>query len=419
MQNQQRNTLIFISLSFLIVVGSTFLQSWLWPPPPPQPVVKKLPADAWMGGDLAARWSAPLGNAPTLPGVAGAVQMVTDAHTAEWSITGRRLAVAARKAEKKPEAPPPPPPVAQKAAQPREVITLGGENHRLTVRLTSRGAGVKNLVCNHFDAADYYGLPTGSRLELLPEKLNEVVPSFVLYHYGAPEDAHPWDSLGTVDWAVEAKDLAPDAERQSVTFVTDVPGTSFRIRKTFTLAQGDYHLGLAVEIENRATTGDAAKLRYQLTGGHGLPIEGVWYTSTFRNALIGLTNPKDAEYRDFQDARSISHWDGGEMVGKRADLRLQYAGVVVQFFASVVAVDSRQEKRDFLAHARPTVNKLDRNPEKPHLDDIIMRLVSEPIELRPGEKQVHQYVLYNGPVKARLLGQLEGEKAVDPALVDG
>jgi YidC/Oxa1 family membrane protein insertase len=55
---------------------------------------------------------------------------------------------------------------------------------------------------------------------------------------------------------------------------------------------------------------------------------------------------------------------------------------------------------------------------RPYLDDITVRVNSEPIDLRPGDKVTHQFLLYHGPVKTRLLGQFSGEEAVDRALVD-
>jgi YidC/Oxa1 family membrane protein insertase len=40
------------------------------------------------------------------------------------------------------------------------------------------------------------------------------------------------------------------------------------------------------------------------------------------------------------------------------------------------------------------------------------------VDLKPGETVKHKYLLYNGPVKVRLLGQLEGESEVDPKLIE-
>ena len=51
------------------------------------------------------------------------------------------------------------------------------------------------------------------------------------------------------------------------------------------------------------------------------------------------------------------------------------------------------------------------------MDDITVRMVSEPIELTPDRPVVHKYLLYNGPVKVRLLGNLEGSAAVPPEIV--
>src|SRR5262249_51501675 len=97
-----------------------------------------------------------------------------------------------------------------------------------------------------------------------------------------------------------------------------------------------------------------AKFRYQLTGGHGLPIEGKWYTGTFRNALI-LRMEGSSPERELQDLRQISLWEGGAEVSKDAKSLLRYAGVAIQYFASVIVVDDQQDAQDFLRQARPTL----------------------------------------------------------------
>src|SRR5207302_6533527 len=52
-------------------------------------------------------------------------------------------------------------------------------------------------------------------------------------------------------------------------------------------------------------------------------------------------------------------------------------------------------------------------------EDIAVRVTTEPISLdEPGAEVVHKYLLYNGPVKVALLGQLSGDKAVPGQLVD-
>jgi YidC/Oxa1 family membrane protein insertase len=46
-------------------------------------------------------------------------------------------------------------------------------------------------------------------------------------------------------------------------------------------------------------------------------------------------------------------------------------------------------------------------PNKDFLDDVTVRLVSQPVKLPSGVAVVHKYLLYNGPAKVRLLGHLE------------
>ena len=47
----------------------------------------------------------------------------------------------------------------------------------------------------------------------------------------------------------------------------------------------------------------------------------------------------------------------------------------------------------------------------PYLDDITVRVNSEPIDLQPGQKVAHQFLLYHGPVKTRQLSQFsEGRR---------
>ena len=50
------------------------------------------------------------------------------------------------------------------------------------------------------------------------------------------------------------------------------------------------------------------------------------------------------------------------------------------------------------------------------LDDLTFRAVSRPID--PSVPATHSYVLYQGPVKVRLLKQLEGDKAVPEETVN-
>ncbi len=288
--------------------------------------------------------------------------------------------------------------------------------------------------------------------------------------------------------------LTPDTDSdllRKVVFSTTVQDVV--LTKTFTLDPGNYHLGLDVQMQARPglTEGAEVKFRYHLTSGHGLPIEGAWYTNTFRNSLIGLVDQNGAGTRNLQDLRRVSQTGGGEPiahVGNPGDPvrdAIQYGGTSNQFFASVVAVDdfppNSVQPQMYIDYARPTVVSaalhgqvvnIDRNgllavlsstdkqtysvvvpktsPElwskflalqpgaqvgltalwtsrdemvaqeiytgdeahKLLFYDVNVHLVSDVVRLKPGQPVTHHYVLYNGPLKVRLLSQLEGDRKV-------
>ena len=66
----------------------------------------------------------------------------------------------------------------------------------------------------------------------------------------------------------------PDREKQEVVFSADVPEQDLRVTKTYTLARGDYHVGLTVEVERKNASPKPVPFSYVMSGAHGLPIEG-------------------------------------------------------------------------------------------------------------------------------------------------
>lgn len=411
---QQRNLLVFFILTFLIFTSWSFIESRIWPRKPrprnktnTTQAEKPLRTDPMLWADVTGRAAF-----PGIPGLGTAAALATDVGIAEWASRERsgmaivlaRQAREAAKAKAKPA-----------QVNKREEVALGGEGFNFDVVLTTRGAGVQSLILNQFKAANELGRPENETLHLIPQGLNRNDPSYVLFHYGVADDAQPLDTLGEMDWAIVKKEAGPDATTQRVAFAADVPGKDIRIVRTYTLEKGTYHLGLEVEIQRlEGNDTQPIKFRYQMTSGHGLPIEGVWYTSVFRNSLVGVVENSRNVYRDLQDSNSIGTQAGGNQVQKRQGQFIQYAGVVIQYFASMIVVDDQQQKKDFLAWARPTVEGV-RNTAKPFLDDITTRVITEPVDLKPGDKVVHKYLLYNGPVKVRQLSEL-GAQSISPEL---
>ncbi len=336
------------------------------------------------------------------------------------------------------------------------LIALGTDKFYNHALLTTQGGGVQQIVLPQFGQADRLGRevkrkdgngnPTKKNvpLYLVPgtpytrtKQLREeyhvpdlvagkvadpsilAEPSYTVFHYPVPEDKNPDPFLGTTNWTVVSEEH-PDEGDHKVVFEKELGDPYFvKLRKTYTLGPRDYHIGLRVEIEKLSRPGAAkgkGQLRYQLSGPRGLPIEGEWYTSTYRVAIIGWTDAKGTPRRQYEDASSIGLKRGGEAVN-RGENSFKYAVVANQYFASGMAVDTAGKNP--WAYARATTEipfdkKQDLN--QPQFDDITVRAASETIDLAPGEKLEHSYLLYNGPSKVGLLELMPKDADGTPAV---
>lgn len=382
----------------------------------------------------------------------------------------------------------PPKPVEIKSGEPRALIALGNDSFYVKALLTNKGAGVQQVVLTQFDDASRLGLElknddgTPRRLHLIPgykrpwdqyvEKeppyvalaanygpaeladkakpkalgIHESVltkPSYVLLHYPSrddpvrarnekgeviPEDdGFPLPDLGERTWTVASIEQ-PAEGTWKVVFETDLAAPYFlKLRKTFTLAPKDYDFKLVIDVVPLpGREKDKGKFRYQLSGPVGMPVEGEWYTTTYRTVYTGWTDGDKHARRAVDDPNTIHYKAGGDKIPR--DGTFNYAAVGTQFFASALAVDMDVTRDtqpwEYVRATRektPETAKIDveeYDPDKAFLYDISFRAVTPLVDLGPGDSIHHQYAVYNGPAKVRLLAQLEGERAVDPALVE-
>jgi YidC/Oxa1 family membrane protein insertase len=501
MQNN-KNLILFAVLALAIWVGWTaFLVPLIWPPFPRRAVQ----AAAFTAGALALGDQTPAGAAARL---LTAFDLQVDEGKVVVEVAAKQRAEAAalaKKDEKEKPAQPVRPKPEQKPVKRQPPIVMGSDDPNspffLQVTVTPHGGGVLQLILNRFQQADRMGRPVWldppantieAPLELIPKDKNEHRPSNLLYQADpAKEEERPFDTLGKAEWEVAAVDKAADGTARKVAFRTEVGDVV--ITKTYTLEPGTYHVGLELQFERRADVDPSKKVqfRYHLTSGHGLPVEGEWYKSVFRNALIGRVDDKGGAYRSLEDLRRISAHAGGDEVLKEGDKAIQYGGVGTQYFTSQVVVEESQIREKFLARARPILESAyvrgkiksiggdrksfvlhaeDNHDFTFHLDahspdvkfadaavgdlvvvvyevdgfdrlvmtafyapdeasrllaqtwiydDISVHLVSEAFDVgAAGAPVVHKYLLYNGPMKVRQLGQLMGNKAVSPELVN-
>jgi YidC/Oxa1 family membrane protein insertase len=327
----------------------------------------------------------------------------------------------------------------------------GERPFHIEVLLNTRGASVQQAVLRDFQEADREGLavtnPDGTPrpLHLIPgvrvertfkigdqkkipvPELNPGPltldpalvehPSYVMYHYEKENDPQPVDTLGTRVWRVVRNEPATDGDSHLIAFQTELGAPFYiQITKTYTLHRNDYHIGLSISIAPRERPAGAKveQFRYQISGPRGMPIEGEWYTSTYRQGIVGWPGT-----RTLEDPRQVRQMSGSDPLRSAPSKPIRYAGVTTQYFASILAVDNIQpegQQPDYIEYVRFTPEG-PTNPGKEFLDDLTSRAVSRPLSI--GESAVtHPYVLYQGPVKVRLLKELEGEQAVPEETVD-
>lgn len=360
---QQKNTILFFVLSALILIGWMVLQTYLQPPKPPQPAQEPPAAQAPPKGPPppAAVVAGLVGQAAT-PGIGGVARVELAVRSSP------ALALRPQPVAKKPE----PKVVEAPKLPPQPPVTLGKDKNGNPTGFIvatidpNRGAGVVSLTLPEFQGADALGKPewldaahtVKKPLELLPEERNREIPSFLLYDCDPSQDeqARPYARLGEQPWQ-EVPDLRkadPDGTVRQVAFRTDVQDV--RLTKIYTLEPGDYHLGLAVQID-RAPGADPTKeifFRYHLTSGHGLPIEGEWYTYIQRNAVVGMVTENGGATRNLQYLQNIARMSGGNDVPREGGA-IQYGGVVTQYFSSLVVVDGDPRQDHTFLRARATV----------------------------------------------------------------
>jgi len=345
--------------------------------------------------------------------------------------------------------PPEPSKIEAKPVDPPELIELGNnEGYYNRVLLTTQGGGVQQLILSRFEEADRLGngvprqplylIPGVPRVRqkflkdnflapnlkpgFVPVPADLAAPAYTVFHYPTPDHKFPDPKLGEMNWKVASKDH-PEGGVHTVTFEAELGDPHFvKFRKTYSLGPKDYHFSLKIEIE-RLPGGEKGKgqLRYQLSGPRGLPVEGEWYTSMFRVALVGWADRKGVARRQYETANEVAAKQGGDQVFK-GENTIRYMAVATQFFTSAVAIDDTAEgaAKNPWSYVRATTEvPLDKksNPNDANFDDVTVRAASDTLDLAAGEKITHSYIVYNGPAKVRLLGLMEGDRAVDPALV--
>ncbi len=296
---------------------------------------------------------------------------------------------------------------------PPEKLVMGGlgadDGYKMKVQLAQVGAGVEMLELKEHEAER-----VAKKVDRLPLRLiqpdSEARSSFAiqLVDVRDPTDRGEtspanlvllpplWDVLPDAEGRIvrplfaEGKPAPSPEIGQEVVFQGTLQGTpKVTITKTFRLLKGAD--GLEMKLEFSSPEADR-KLTYALYGPHGLPVEGEWYTSLYREALIGSVDGTSTkiETRLANDIAKLAEPE------RFTSLPLKFAGVENQYFAVFYAPDPvRTPETRVDAESSPIVVRPD--PKDNQRADITVAMTSRPIEIGPNRPVTHQYRIFAGP----------------------
>jgi YidC/Oxa1 family membrane protein insertase len=311
--------------------------------------------------------------------------------------------------------------------------------YRLEALLDQRGAGIDALYSSRYDAEFEQGKARRRPLEFIhPSPLSP--PSLALnlregdeneQAAGEPNDDDPdqaalrraaalaedaldgivWEVVphdGQVVWSVQGTNPATKARvaGQALEFRT-ATSSGITVTKTFRLFEDMDALEVQLKFESPKKK---QPFVYNLLGTHSIPIEGMWYTGTFRELFFGLLAPGGA-------TEVVTHL-ASDVVSKAATDKpidntlwpIRFAGVENQYFATFVepvpAPTGQEDRWDNKATA-VVLQKSEKVTQQP---DVGVRITSKPITVGPDVTVTHTYRVYAGPKTAAALLPFGAEK---------
>ena len=177
---------------------------------------------------------------------------------------------------------------------------------------------------------------------------------------------------------------------QAVVFTTKA-SNGVNVTKTFRLFPNTD--GLEVDLKFESPDKERSVV-YNLLGPHGIPIEGEWYTGTFRDVVLANVNGKEIK---------INTHASSDVAAATADsidnttLPLAFAGVENQYFAILVDPDplptGEQDRRD----SKTIALLLEKDEKAPQKSDVGVRITSKPFKIGPNQPVTHTYRVFAGP----------------------
>jgi YidC/Oxa1 family membrane protein insertase len=298
--------------------------------------------------------------------------------------------------------------------------TSGG--YRLELQLEQKGAGVDSALSSRFDAEFEGRRNPHSPLRLIAR--DPFAPASLSLTFGGDPTAplnkkmdkpeagteadaaelvpDPENLLDSVLWNVvrdpEGRAVRPlsgtdpatgaAVEGQEVIFQT-TGSNGVKVTKTFRLWQ--MANGFEVELKFESPEKDRT-FTYNLYGPHGIPIEGEWYTGTFREVFFGTYNRGTVKV-DTHTAYDIAK---GKPIDSTA-LPLRFTGVENQYFANLMALVPAPTSDDDRIDRETRAVTFHKDEKSLQKSNVGVRMSSKPLHVGPNLPVVHTYRVFTGP----------------------
>jgi YidC/Oxa1 family membrane protein insertase len=300
------------------------------------------------------------------------------------------------------------------------------DGYRIEVQLAQKGAGVESILSSRYDA-EFEGRtnphlplqiirrdpivrpPLSLTMNVDPVKNGDAGPRAENIEQDSGGDQPnlvppPEDLLDSVLWEVVRDDNAQivlpltaedpisgkSIKGQQVGFRTTA-SNGVVVTKTFRLWQTMD----GVELELRFESPDRDRtFSYNLMGPHGIPIEGEWYTGTFREVFFGTYDQGKIKV-DTQTAYDIAK--ARDKPIESTTLPLRFTGVENQYFATLMAPYPAPTGDDERLDRETEAIVLHEDPKALQKADVGVRMSSKPIKVGPNLPRVHTYRIFSGP----------------------
>ncbi|HMB04984.1 MAG TPA: membrane protein insertase YidC [Isosphaeraceae bacterium] len=399
--SSEKRLLLFLVLTFCSIFAMQYVMDLmgLTPPPPKKP--------------------APVAQAKPEPGKSGAAAQDKEKEPAEV------VAKDGGKEEGKTEPAPPAVASAKKAAipviDPGELV-LGSaadkspKGYRLEIRLEQNGAGVSSVASSRFEAEFVEGMRRHRPLQLIrhdPKAPPSLALSLVLpgadpqaASEGSLQGEHPLDQMlwevvrddqGRIVRPIPA-DAKPGAEDgQEIVFRATVGEPEVTLAKRYRLMKDADAFELEITFESPEKE---RSLVYKLLGPHGIPIEGEWYTGTFRDVFFGQVEGRKVTIVTKSGYDIAKGKDNPE---RFQSLPLKFAGVENQYFASFVEPDPTPPTTEARWDSEAIGVVIHGEPQALQKADVTVQITSKPVKVGPNVPVTHKYKVFAGPKTADAL----------------